>query len=164
MRDNVPPHIAAVCITPLPFSFLPSAYICYPESCTACNLLTSITGANEFEEEDALEEFLDMLIQMKNTNPLKYWNNMIVNGMANTALACMALNILSTPSEYLTFISSVACQPCYDHQLCLPLCSDFHGCSVGLFAQAAYCVAPLSLTHQPDSLCEHCSGFMGAPP
>ena len=49
----------------------------------ACDMLTTIMGANEFEEEDALEEFLNAPIQTKHTDPLKYWNNVLVvmNGL-----------------------------------------------------------------------------------
>ena len=62
-------------------------------------MLAAIMGANKFEEEDALEEFLDAPIWTKHTDPLKYWNNVLVNGTVNPALARMALDILSIPGK-----------------------------------------------------------------
>ncbi|KAM5539154.1 hypothetical protein V8D89_007184 [Ganoderma adspersum] len=65
---------------------------------TAHDMLAAITGADELEE-DALEEYLNMPTRMKKTDPLKFWNNALVNGTANAALAHMALDVLLIPTS-----------------------------------------------------------------
>ncbi|KAI1787695.1 hypothetical protein LXA43DRAFT_1064176 [Ganoderma leucocontextum] len=64
-------------------------------TCAARDMLTSITGADELEQEDALEEYLEVPIRTTQTDPLKFWNNTRINGTAHPALAQMALDILS---------------------------------------------------------------------
>ncbi|PIL32946.1 hypothetical protein GSI_05064 [Ganoderma sinense ZZ0214-1] len=64
----------------------------------ARDMLASLTGADELEEEDALEEYLEAPLRTKQTDPLKYWHNALVNGTANPGLAQMALDILSIPA------------------------------------------------------------------
>ncbi len=71
----------------------------------ACNMLASFTGADELEDKDLLEEYLEVLIRMKKTDPLKFWNNTLMNGTANASLARMALDFLLIPGKY-TFLNS----------------------------------------------------------
>ncbi|PIL29554.1 hypothetical protein GSI_08362 [Ganoderma sinense ZZ0214-1] len=65
----------------------------------ARDMLASLTGADELEEEDTLEEYLEAPLRTKQTDPLKYWHNALVNGTANPGLAQMALDILSIPDQ-----------------------------------------------------------------
>ncbi|PIL32390.1 hypothetical protein GSI_05636 [Ganoderma sinense ZZ0214-1] len=67
-------------------------------ACAARNMLASLTGADELEEEDALEEYLEGPLRTKQTDPLKFWNNALQNGTADPNLARMALDVLSTPA------------------------------------------------------------------
>ena len=68
-----------------------------PQVRAAHNMFTSLTGADELEEEDALEEYLEGPLRTKQTDPLKFWNNALQNGTANADLARMALDVLSMP-------------------------------------------------------------------
>ena len=64
-------------------------------------MLAALTGSNELEEEDPLEEYLDAPIRTTKTDPLKFWHNALVNGTADSNLTRMALDILSIPGECL---------------------------------------------------------------
>lgn len=71
-------------------------------------MLAVITGANELEDEDPLEEYLEAPIQTMMTNPLKYWHNALINGTANAALTHMALDVLSIPGKVPSWSSRCA--------------------------------------------------------
>ena len=72
-------------------------------------MLVSLTGADELKDEDAFEEYLEAPIRTKHTDPLKFWNNALANGTANSALAQMALDVLSIPGKF-SAIPNLYCQ------------------------------------------------------
>ena len=76
-------------------------YSTHTQSCAARDMLAELTGLNELEEEDPLEEYLEAPIRATQTDLLKFWHNALVNGTTNANLAHMALDVLSIPGTHI---------------------------------------------------------------
>lgn len=126
----------------------------------ARNMLASITGADELEDKDALEEYLEAPIRMKKTDPLKFWNNALVNGTANAALARMALDVLSIPGT---------CSKSYFfggiHMYYSSAFSSYiYGCQACLLTWQVDSISTAPLTVRSDRASEHCARVLGSLP
>ena len=63
----------------------------------ARDMLASLTGADELEDEDALEEYLEAPPRATVKDPLAYWNAALASSSEDPALVHMALDYLSIP-------------------------------------------------------------------